>query len=142
MFGDHDDNLLLSWHEFQRLVDLKQGPPEDDHEKLKWYWKHFASYKEKGMTKEEFFAGSRLDNPDSSWEEIMGIFMQLDHNENGFLSRKEFMSISEMDGEEHDGKDEDEMNADDYWQHFSKGSHMNWIDFKRAYEHAEPGVTW
>jgi len=73
-----------------------------------------------------------------SWDEAMGYFHQLDHNEDGRLSRNEFFSMSEMDG--HDGKKEEDMNADDYWQKFAKDGHMKWIDFKRAYEHAEPGV--
>jgi Ca2+-binding EF-hand superfamily protein len=107
---------------------------------MKWYWKYFSSYKDRGMTQEEFYAGSQVENAGASWDEIMGVFHQLDHNGDGNLSKKEFFSMSEMDG--HDGKNEKDMNADDFWQKYSNDGHMKWVDFKRAYEHAEPGATW
>jgi hypothetical protein len=47
---------------------------------MKWYWKNFASYKDKGMTIEEFFMGSRIEHPDMPYEEVEAIFKELDHN--------------------------------------------------------------
>jgi Ca2+-binding EF-hand superfamily protein len=117
---------------------MKEGPPDGDHEKMKWYWRIFASCKGKGMTKEEFYTGSQIENAGASWDEMMGYFNQLDHNEDGHLSKSEFFSMSEMEG--HDGKKEDDMNADDFWMKYSKDGFMQWDDFERAYKHAEPGV--
>lgn len=139
LYGDKNGDFELSFHEFQRLVALKEGPPDGDHAKMKWYWRHFASYKDRGMTQEEFYAGSQVENQGASWDEIMGYFHQLDHNGDSYLSRNEFFSMSEMDG--HDGKDREEMNADDYWQKFSSGGHMSYEDFAEAYNHSTPGVS-
>ena len=135
MNGDFE----LNFHEFQRMIAMKEGPPKGDKAKMKWYWRHFASYKEKGMTQEEFYMGSQVENQGMSWDEAMGYFNMLDHNEDGRLSRKEFFSMSEMEG--HEGKKEDEMNADDYWQKFSNGKSMSFEDFERAYNHGHSGVS-
>lgn len=140
LYGDKNGDFELDFHEFQRLVAMKEGPPDGDHEKMRWYWKHFASYKNKGMTEEEFYMGSQVENEGMSWDEAMNYFRMLDHNGDGRLTKNEFYSMSEMEG--HEGKSDDEMTADDYWQKFSKdGKVMTFDSFVNAYEHAEKGVS-
>jgi hypothetical protein len=93
LFGDTDGNFELSWHEFERLVAVGEGPPKDMHDKLEWYWAHFAHYPEKGMTMGEFYTGSQVESAGTSWEEIEGLFHELDQNGDDLLSREEFMSL-------------------------------------------------
>jgi Ca2+-binding EF-hand superfamily protein len=47
--------------------------------------------------------------------------------------------MSEMEG--HDNKKREDMNADDYWQHFSKGGAMDFDAFAEAYKHTLECVT-
>jgi hypothetical protein len=47
--------------------------------------------------------------------------------------------MSEMEG--HDNKRREDMNADDYWQHFSKGGVMDYYSFADAYKQSAECVT-
>jgi len=140
LWGDKNGDFELNFHEFKRMITIKQGPPDhSDEASMKWYWKNFASYKDKGMTIEEFFMGSRIEHPDMPYEQVEEIFRELDHNGDWRLSRSEFMSMSEMEG--HDNKRREDMNADDYWQHFSKGGVMDYDSFAEAYQQSLECVT-
>jgi hypothetical protein len=41
--SDSNGDSELSYDEFNRLVKMMNGPPKDLHDKLRWYWKNFAS---------------------------------------------------------------------------------------------------
>jgi hypothetical protein len=59
LLGDKNGDFELDFNEFDRLVAMKEGSPEGENAKMKWYWKHFVSYKAKGMTKEEFYEAAQ-----------------------------------------------------------------------------------
>lgn len=91
--GVKSDRDSLTWEDFQRLAHLKEGPPDNMHDKLAWYWRFFASDKDAGMTMDEFHMGSLVENPGKTREESKKEFAMLDKDQNDSLSKKEFNSI-------------------------------------------------
>jgi len=49
-FADVDMNQRINWDEFQRFMNMQEGPPKNDDEKMQWYWDNFVTDPKRGMT--------------------------------------------------------------------------------------------